>query len=71
MNQPLVFHNRTALDDAGRWLRGGLFGTYDLDAGLGAGAGGDDVSFYSVTWEKEVAATGGGGGCARPASTRG
>ncbi|CAD6207680.1 unnamed protein product [Miscanthus lutarioriparius] len=59
MNQPLVFHNRTALDDASRWLRGGLFGTYDLDADNRLGA--DDVSFYSVTWEKEVAATGGGG----------
>jgi hypothetical protein len=62
MNQPLLFHNRTALDDAGRRLRGGLFGTYDLDAAAGLGAG--DVSFYSVTWEKDVAASGRGGGWA-------
>jgi hypothetical protein len=57
MNQPLLFHNRTSLDDAGRWLRGGLFRTYDLDA---ADLGSDDVSYYLVTWEKEVAANGGG-----------
>lgn len=65
MNQPLLFHNRTALDDAGRWLRGGLFGTYDLDAANRLGDGDGDVSFYSVTWEKELAATGGGGGGGR------
>lgn len=57
MNQPLVFHNRTALDDGGRWLRGGLFGTYELDA---TDLGSNDVSFYSVTWEKEAAASGAG-----------
>lgn len=55
MNQPLVFHNRTALQDGG-WLRGGVMGTYELDA---AELGGD-VSLYSVTWEKEAA--GGGAG---------
>lgn len=57
MNQPLVFHNRTALHDGGRWLRGGLFGTYELDA---TDLGSNDVSFYSVTWEKEAAASGAG-----------
>ncbi|KAL6619501.1 hypothetical protein ACP70R_031781 [Stipagrostis hirtigluma subsp. patula] len=57
MNQPLVFHNRTALDGGGRWLRGGVFGTYELDA---ADVQSKDVSYYSVTWEKEV----GGGGWA-------
>uniref|UniRef100_A0A0D9WEI5 DUF7705 domain-containing protein n=1 Tax=Leersia perrieri TaxID=77586 RepID=A0A0D9WEI5_9ORYZ len=46
MNQPLVFHNRTALDAAGRRLSGGLFGTRD-------------VSYYSVTWEKEIGGDGG------------
>ena len=62
MNQPLVFHNRTALGgDDGRWLRGGLFGTYELDA---ADLGSGDVSYYSVTWEKEVAASGENGGWA-------
>ncbi|PAN20677.1 hypothetical protein PAHAL_3G370600 [Panicum hallii] len=57
MNQPLVFHNRTALDGDVRWLRGGVFGTYELDA---ADPGSGDVSYYSVTWEREV----GGGGWA-------
>lgn len=66
MNQPLVFHNRTALDGAGRWLRGGLFGTYELDlaADLGKKSSGDNdasSSYYSVTWEKEVAAESEGG----------
>ncbi|RCV09665.1 hypothetical protein SETIT_2G047300v2 [Setaria italica] len=59
MNQPLVFHNRTALGGAGRWLRGGLFVTYELDA---ADLGSGDVSYYSVTWENEVAASAGGRG---------
>ncbi|CAN6333609.1 unnamed protein product [Urochloa humidicola] len=61
MNQPLVFHNRTELDADGRWLRGGIFGTYDLDAAAGDLGGGGGVSYYSVTWEKELAASGGGG----------
>lgn len=58
MNQPLVFHNRTTLDDGGRWLRGGVFGTYELDA---ADLGRSDVSYYSVMWEKQIAAAGGDG----------
>ncbi|TVU18537.1 hypothetical protein EJB05_34642 [Eragrostis curvula] len=58
MNQPLVFHNRTALDADGRWLRGRVFGTYELDAAADLGGGGG-ASYYSVTWEKEVAAGGG------------
>lgn len=55
MNQPLVFHNRTALSD-GRWLRGGLFGTYELDAGHAATEFGSNpnVSYYSVMWEKQI-----------------
>jgi hypothetical protein len=59
MNQPLVFHNRTALDETGRWLRGGMFGTYELDA---ADLGRSDVSYYSVAWEKQIAAAMGGAG---------
>uniref|UniRef100_A0A0E0DP57 DUF7705 domain-containing protein n=1 Tax=Oryza meridionalis TaxID=40149 RepID=A0A0E0DP57_9ORYZ len=55
MNQPLVFHNRTALDATGRRLRGGLFGTYDLDA---ADLGSKEVSYYSVTWEKDLGSGG-------------
>uniref|UniRef100_A0A0D9WEI7 DUF7705 domain-containing protein n=1 Tax=Leersia perrieri TaxID=77586 RepID=A0A0D9WEI7_9ORYZ len=53
MNQPLVFHNRTSLDAAGRRLRGGLFGTYDLDA-TANNLESKEVSYYSVTWEKDV-----------------
>ncbi|KAF0927144.1 hypothetical protein E2562_030591 [Oryza meyeriana var. granulata] len=58
MNQPLVFHNRTELDKTGRRLHGGLFGTYDLDA---ADLGSKDVSYYSVTWEKQLGSGGTGG----------
>ncbi|EAY97333.1 uncharacterized protein [Oryza sativa Japonica Group] len=58
MNQPLVFHNRTALDATARRLRGGLFGTYDLDA---ADLGSREVSYYSVTWEKDIGSGGDGG----------
>ncbi|GJN35694.1 hypothetical protein PR202_gb24494 [Eleusine coracana subsp. coracana] len=62
MNQPLVFHSRTALDGTGRWLRGGVFGTYELDAAAAAELGSrDDVSYYEVTWEKEVGGGSGGG----------
>jgi hypothetical protein len=58
MNQPLVFHNHTAVDGTGKWLRGGMFGTYELDAVDLVSGGGDDVSYYSVTWEKEVGSGG-------------
>ncbi|WVZ61304.1 hypothetical protein U9M48_011205 [Paspalum notatum var. saurae] len=58
MNQPLLFHNRTALDGAS-WLRGGLSGTYDLDHDPSAAAADDaSSSYFSVTWEKEVAGGG-------------
>lgn len=50
MNQPLVYHNYTALD-AGK-LSGGLFGTYDLDGAADLEA--ENVSHFAVTWEKEV-----------------
>ncbi|GJM94971.1 hypothetical protein PR202_ga11659 [Eleusine coracana subsp. coracana] len=75
MNQPLVFHNRTALDGTGRWLRGGVLGTYELDAAAAETDLGsrDDVSYYEVTWEKEVVVGAAGGrstiSCARRGST--
>ncbi|XP_006655147.2 uncharacterized protein LOC102722017 [Oryza brachyantha] len=59
MNQPLVFHNRTALDATGRRLTGGLFGTYDLDA---KDLASKEVSYYSVTWEKDLGSGGAGAG---------
>ncbi|XP_038984924.1 uncharacterized protein LOC103696954 [Phoenix dactylifera] len=51
MNQPLVFHNYTALD--GNTLRGRFFGSYELDADL-AESSSYNISYYSVTWEKKV-----------------
>ncbi|KAL5987669.1 hypothetical protein ACLOJK_035419 [Asimina triloba] len=57
MNQPLVNHNYTSLQSDGKTLRGSFFGTYDLDAAhlISNGYdGGDNISYYSVTWEKEI-----------------
>lgn len=52
MNQPLLFHNYTSLEEDNTTLRGSFYGTYDLDADLSKGF--DHISYYSVTWEKEV-----------------
>ncbi|KAJ4795761.1 calcium/calcium/calmodulin-dependent Serine/Threonine-kinase [Rhynchospora pubera] len=51
MNQPLVYHNFTSIK--GNKLKGGISGSYDLDVDLSQSVGGD-ISYYSVTWEKEV-----------------
>ncbi|XP_072964825.1 uncharacterized protein [Typha angustifolia] len=58
MNQPLVYHNFTSLE--GTTLRGRMFGSYDLDADLSGTGAGDNASFFSVTWEKEVGGANGG-----------
>ncbi|XP_042436340.1 uncharacterized protein LOC122022415 [Zingiber officinale] len=50
MNQPLVFHNYTSLQGTKLWGR--FFGTYDLDGASKLGK--HDISFFSVTWEKEM-----------------
>ncbi|KAG0503455.1 hypothetical protein HPP92_003527 [Vanilla planifolia] len=52
MNQALLFHNYTSLVDDATALRGSFYGTYDLDADLSRGI--DNISYYSVTWEKEL-----------------
>ncbi|PKU87613.1 uncharacterized protein LOC110107069 [Dendrobium catenatum] len=51
MNQPLLFHNYTAFSDNEDMLRGSLYGTYDLDADISRGL--DNISYYSVVWEKK------------------
>lgn len=51
MNQPLIYHNYTDIED-GSTMKGGFYGTWDLDADLSKGL--NNVSYYSVTWEKEV-----------------
>lgn len=51
MNQPLVYHNFTSLE--GGKLKGQIFGSYDLDADISQSVNGN-ISYYSVTWEKEV-----------------
>lgn len=51
MNQPLVYHNYTAIEDDDT-LKGAFYGTWDLDANITEGL--DNVSYYSVTWEKDI-----------------
>ncbi|KAJ6825690.1 uncharacterized protein M6B38_377045 [Iris pallida] len=51
MNHPLVLHNYTSFADDDL-LRGSFFGTWDIDADLAEGT--DNISYYSVTWEKEL-----------------
>lgn len=51
MNQPLVYHNYTAIEDDNT-LKGGFYGTWDLDANIMEGF--NNISYYSVTWEKEI-----------------
>lgn len=50
MNQPLVFHNYTSLQGTKLWGR--FFGTYDLDGDSKLEK--HNISFFSVTWEKEI-----------------
>lgn len=53
MNQPLIYHNYTTLQGLNSdkiTLKGRFFGSWDLDANLSE----ENVSFYSVIWEKEL-----------------
>ncbi|KAL4199081.1 hypothetical protein AMTRI_Chr03g143090 [Amborella trichopoda] len=56
MNQPLLYHNYTALDrPQGTLMRGGFYGSYDLEMAFDkSNLGKVNTSFYSVTWEKEI-----------------
>ncbi|KAK4857433.1 hypothetical protein QYF36_000642 [Acer negundo] len=54
MNQPLIYHDYTTLQGANKTtLRGRFFGSWDLNADLSKGLVGN-ISYHSVTWEKEV-----------------
>nr|GMD06766.1 uncharacterized protein LOC109165184 [Ipomoea batatas] len=54
MNQPLIYHNYTALQGPNRTtLKGSFYGSWDLDSGL-SNIGRENASFYSVKWEKEL-----------------
>lgn len=56
MNQPLIYHDYTTLRGANRTtLKGRFYGSWDLNADLSKGLFvGNDISYHSVTWEKEV-----------------
>ncbi|KAH6759474.1 hypothetical protein C2S51_019709 [Perilla frutescens var. frutescens] len=55
MNQPLIYHDYTALQgpETSR-LKGRFYGSWDLDSDLSTGMEGSNFSFHSVTWEKEI-----------------
>lgn len=52
MNQPLLFHEYTSLQEDNTTMKGSFYGTYDLDADLSKGF--DNISYHNVTWKKEV-----------------
>lgn len=54
MNQPFIYHDYTTLQGPKRTiLKGRFYGSWDLDADLSRGLL-DNISYHSVTWEKEV-----------------
>ncbi|KAL5732152.1 hypothetical protein ACHQM5_004804 [Ranunculus cassubicifolius] len=55
MNQPLIFHNYTKLQQGTNRtsLRGSFYGSWDLDANVTNGME-DEKSYYSVSWTKQV-----------------
>ncbi|KAI3460733.1 hypothetical protein Pfo_017396 [Paulownia fortunei] len=48
MNQPILYHQPTALDGNGT-MRGGFNGSYELNS-----TGGSGISYFEVVWEKKV-----------------
>lgn len=57
MNQPLIYHNYTTLQGQNRnKLKGRFYGSWDLDADLSSKGNYnvEEISYYSVTWEKEL-----------------
>lgn len=55
MNQPSFYHQPTSLSLSANDtlnLRGSFTGTYDLDSNISHGT--DGISYYEVTWEKQV-----------------
>lgn len=55
MNQPLVYHDYTKID-GGDMLKGGFYGTWEVDADVSKGN--ENISYFSVYWEKEVGSGG-------------
>lgn len=56
MNQPTIHHDYTSLQGPNRTsLKGRFYGSWDLEAkDLGQGSMVDNISYHSVTWEKEI-----------------
>ncbi|XP_016468631.1 uncharacterized protein LOC107791135 [Nicotiana tabacum] len=55
MNQPLIYHNYTYLQGPNETtLKGSFYGSWDLDSGLSQTSVNENISYYSVTWQKEL-----------------
>lgn len=55
MNMPSIYHRYTRLiNTTSMLMKGGFFGSWDLDADIHTAYTKDNTSFYSVTWEKSV-----------------
>lgn len=57
MNMPSIHHRYTRLvgkRNRTMHMRGGFFGTWDLDADMATAGVKENVSYYSITWEKSV-----------------
>ncbi|KAK6132577.1 hypothetical protein DH2020_033679 [Rehmannia glutinosa] len=56
MNMPLMYHNYTSRQeyDGRNILKGGFFGTWDLNSDVKKALIENDTSYYGVIWEKEV-----------------
>ncbi|MED6173623.1 hypothetical protein PIB30_061370 [Stylosanthes scabra] len=53
MNMPSMYHNYTK-GYGNRRLKGGFYGSWDLDVDAKEAIHMNDTSYYSVTWEKEL-----------------
>ncbi|KAK7244076.1 hypothetical protein RIF29_38894 [Crotalaria pallida] len=56
MNMPSMYHNYTNVydDEERKIMKGGFYGSWDLNADATKAFDTNDTSYYSVTWEKEV-----------------
>ncbi|XP_068664603.1 uncharacterized protein [Aristolochia californica] len=54
MNHPIIFHNYTSMQGDNVTLQGSFYGTYDLDANRRVNLESQNISYYSVVWEKEI-----------------
>ncbi|XVF79125.1 hypothetical protein PTKIN_Ptkin14bG0194500 [Pterospermum kingtungense] len=55
MNMPSMYHDYTSIQGKDKnTLRGSFYGSWDLDANVRNGVIGNEISYYNVTWVKEI-----------------